>query len=47
MRGKSLEGQLKQSGVEAIKVDARGAVEPVVDTSKPNQENRRAVIIFN
>lgn len=47
MRGKSLEGQLKQAGVEAIKVDARGAVEPVVDTPKPNQENRRGVIIFN
>ncbi len=47
MRGKSLEGQLKQAGVDAIKVDARGAVEPVVDTPKPNQENRRGVIIFN
>lgn len=47
MRGKSIEDTLKDAGAEVVRVDARGPVEPVVDTSKPNQENRRAVIIFN
>ena len=44
MRGKTLEGKLKEAGAQVIKVDARGPVDPVVDTEKPNQENRRAVI---
>lgn len=47
MRGKSIEDKLKDAGAEVVRVDARGPVDPVVDTSKPNQENRRAVIIFN
>lgn len=46
MRGDALENKLKEAGAMVIRVDARGAVEPVVDTSKPNQENRRAVLIF-
>ena len=47
MRGKSIEDKLKDAGAEVINVDARGAVDPVVDTPKPNEQNRRAVIIFN
>jgi OmpA-OmpF porin, OOP family len=46
MRGKSLETKLMDAGAQVIKVDARGPVDPVVDTEKPNQENRRAVIIL-
>ena len=46
MRGKAIEDKLKDAGADVIKVDARGPAEPVVDTEKPNQENRRAVIIF-
>jgi OOP family OmpA-OmpF porin len=46
MRGKSIEEKLKDAGAPIVRVDARGPVEPVVDTAKPNQENRRAVIIF-
>ena len=47
MRGQSIEEKLREAGPEVIKVDARGAVDPVVDTPAPNQENRRAVIIMN
>ncbi len=47
MRGKTIEDKLKDAGAEVIQVDARGAVDPIVDTPKPNEENRRAVIIFN
>lgn len=46
MRGKSIEEKLKDAGAQVIKVDARGPVEPVIDTEKPNQQNRRAVIIM-
>jgi outer membrane protein OmpA-like peptidoglycan-associated protein len=46
MRGKSIEDKLKDAGAEVINVDVRGPVDPVVDTSKPNEQNRRAVIIF-
>lgn len=44
MRGETLESKLKGTGAQVIKVDARGAVDPVVDTDRPNQRNRRAVI---
>ena len=47
MRGKVIEDTLKDAGAQVIQVDARGAVDPIVDTPKPNEENRRAVIIFN
>lgn len=47
MRGESLESKLKAAiGPEVIKVDARGAVDPIVETTAPNQLNRRAVIIM-
>jgi outer membrane protein OmpA-like peptidoglycan-associated protein len=46
MRGKTIEEKLKDAGAPVVRVDARGPVEPVVDTSRPSQENRRAVIIF-
>lgn len=46
MRGKILENKLKDAGAQVINVDARGAVDPIVDTEKPNQQNRRAVIIL-
>jgi OOP family OmpA-OmpF porin len=45
MRGESLEAKLKDAGARLIRVDARGAVDPIVDTDRPNQQNRRAVII--
>jgi len=47
LRGKSIETKLKEAGAEIVKVDARGAVDPVVDTPKPNQQNRRAIIIMD
>lgn len=46
MRGQSIESKLKDAGAQVIRVDARGPVEPIVDTEKPNQKNRRAVIIL-
>lgn len=47
MRGQSIEQKLMATEPQVIEVDARGAVDPVVDTLEPNQENRRAVIIMN
>ena len=48
MRGQRLKEKLREAtGAEVIKVDARGPVDPIVNTPKPNQENRRAVIIMN
>jgi OmpA-OmpF porin, OOP family len=46
LRGQSIEDKFRSAGPEVIRVDARGAVDPVVDTMQPNQENRRAVIIM-
>lgn len=48
MRGQRLKEKLREAtGAEVIKVDARGPVDPIVNTPEPNQENRRAVIIMN
>ena len=45
-RAKALEKQLKSAGAKDVSVLAKGAVDPVVDTPKPNQPNRRALIVF-
>ena len=46
MRGKGLEEKLRSAGAKNVTVLAKGATDPVVDTAKPNQPNRRAIITF-
>ena len=46
MRAKSLEKSLKSAGAKSVTVLAKGATDPIVDTAKPNQPNRRAIITF-
>lgn len=46
MRAKAVEKLLKGAGAKKINVSAMGDGNPIVDTKKPNQTNRRAVIIF-
>lgn len=45
-RAADLEKKLKDAGAKNVTVEARGATDPIVDTSKPNQPNRRAIIVF-
>ena len=47
MRAAALEKMLKDAGAKKINTSAMGDTEPLVDTDKPNQTNRRAVIVFN
>lgn len=46
MRAFALEKLLKGAGAKQVNVVAKGDSEPIVDTKKPSQTNRRAVIIF-
>lgn len=46
LRGKNIEDKLKSAGAKSVTVLAKGATDPVVDTTKPNQPNRRAIITF-
>ena len=45
-RAAGLQTLLKDAGAKVVTVEAMGASDPVVDTRKPNQPNRRAIIVF-
>jgi outer membrane protein OmpA-like peptidoglycan-associated protein len=45
-RAAALEKYLKGAGAKKINVSAKGDTTPIVNTKKPNQTNRRAVIVF-
>jgi OOP family OmpA-OmpF porin len=46
LRAAALEKLLKGAGAKNINLMSMGDSDPIVDTKKPNQTNRRAVIIF-
>lgn len=46
MRAQGLAKKLKGAGAKVVTTAAPGPKDPVVDTNKPNQTNRRAIIIF-
>ena len=46
MRAITLQKLIKDAGAKKVSVSAMGDTNPIVDTKKPNQTNRRAVIIF-
>ncbi len=46
-RAAGLQKKLQEAGVKTVTVEAKGAVDPVVDTGKPSQPNRRAIVVFN
>jgi len=46
MRAEGLAQKLKGAGAKVVTTAAPGPKDPVVDTNKPNQTNRRAIIIF-
>jgi outer membrane protein OmpA-like peptidoglycan-associated protein len=46
MRAQDLAKKIKSAGAKVVTTAAPGAKDPVVDTKKPNQTNRRAIIIF-
>ena len=46
LRAAALQKLLKGAGAKTITTAAMGDAEPIVNTKKPNQTNRRAVIIF-
>lgn len=46
MRAFALQKLLNGAGAKKVNVVAKGDSEPIVDTNKPSQTNRRAVIIF-
>jgi outer membrane protein OmpA-like peptidoglycan-associated protein len=45
-RADALAKQLKSAGAKKVVAMGVGSAEPIVDTKKPNQANRRAIIIF-
>ena len=45
-RAAMLKAKLEAGGAKNVEVLAKGAVDPLVDTQKPNQSNRRALIVF-
>lgn len=47
MRAAALQKLLSGAGAKKVTLSAMGDSDPVVKTKKPNQTNRRAVIIFN
>ena len=46
MRGIALQKLIKDAGAKKVSVSAMGDTNPIVNTKKPNQTNRRAVIVF-
>ncbi len=46
MRAQDLAEKIKGAGAKVITTSAPGPKDPIVDTRKPNQVNRRAIIIF-
>jgi outer membrane protein OmpA-like peptidoglycan-associated protein len=45
-RAAEIQKKLKGAGAKNVTVEAKGAVDPIVDTGKPNQPNRRAIVVF-
>lgn len=45
-RAMEIQKKLKDAGAKSVTVEAKGAVDPIVDTGKPNQPNRRAIVVF-
>ena len=46
-RGAKLADSMKGAGVKEVNVVAVGDKEPIVETRRPNQTNRRAIIVFH
>jgi len=46
-RGAKLAESMKGAGVKEVMVIAVGDKEPIVETKKPNQTNRRGIIVFH
>ncbi len=46
-RGAKLAESMKGAGVKEVVVVAVGDKEPIVDTKRPNQTNRRGIIVFH
>ena len=46
-RGAQLAQSFKDAGVKEVVVNAMGDKEPIVDTKKSNQTNRRAIVVFH
>lgn len=45
-RASDIEKKLKDAGAKNVTVEAKGENDPIVDTGKPSQPNRRAIIVF-
>ena len=46
LRAQELAKKIKGAGAKVVTTAAPGPKDPIVDTTKPNQSNRRAIIIF-
>ncbi len=46
LRAQALAKKIKGAGAKVVTTAAPGPKDPIVDTTKPNQSNRRAIIIF-